>query len=155
MESHWAKFKSLMESYQQSFLSNHKGKSVEELWNSFTSTLTKYMDECIPSKIIWGKSSLPWITQEIKRLIRKRDKLCSPFKMTQDQDKRKSFITIRQQIKSKINPLNWYTLRAFLDCGMMSQSAIAKGSSPFWENPRRTNAEYPLSHPWGQPYYGQ
>ena len=76
----WAKFKSLMESNQKSFLSNHQGKSVKDLWNSFTSTLTKYMDECIPSKIIRGKSSLPWITQKIKRLIRKRDKLYSPLK---------------------------------------------------------------------------
>ena len=60
------------------------------------------MKECIPSKIIRGKSSLPWITQEIKRLIRKRDKLYSSYKRTQDHDKRKIFLTLRQQIKSKI-----------------------------------------------------
>ena len=75
---------------------------MEQLWNSFTSTLTKHMNECIPSKTIKGKSSLPWITQEIKHLIRKRDKLYSSYKRTQDHDKRKSFLTFRQQIKSKI-----------------------------------------------------
>ena len=35
----WPKFKSLMTDYQQKFLSSHIGKSVEELWNDFTSTL--------------------------------------------------------------------------------------------------------------------
>ena len=50
----WTKLKSLMKVYQESFLSSHKGKSVEQLWNSLTSTLTKHMNECIPSKTIKG-----------------------------------------------------------------------------------------------------
>ena len=71
-----------MKEYQQSFISNHLGKSVEKLWTDFTTTLDKLSQECIPSKLIRGKSSLPWITQEIKRLIRKRDGLYSKFKKT-------------------------------------------------------------------------
>ena len=83
----WHKLKSLMKDFQVSFLSSHKGKSVEELWKSFISAMGKYMDECIPSKYIRGKSTLPWITQEIKRLIRKRDKIYRSYKKTQDHNK--------------------------------------------------------------------
>ena len=75
----WPNLKSKMKVYQQSFISNHLGKTVEELWTDFTTTLDKFSQECIPSKLIRGKSSLPWITQEIKRLIRKRDGLYSNF----------------------------------------------------------------------------
>ena len=46
----WSKFKSLMRDYQQKFLSSHIGRSVEELWNDFTSTLDLYSSQCIPVK---------------------------------------------------------------------------------------------------------
>ena len=60
----WVKLKSHMKDFQSRFLSSHIGKSVEELWTSFTNVLDACVDECIPSKVISGKSSLPWITQE-------------------------------------------------------------------------------------------
>ena len=76
----WPKLKSKMKEYQQSFTTSHLGRTVEELWTDFTTTLDKFSQECIRSKLIRGKSSLPWITQEIKRLIRKRDGLYSKLK---------------------------------------------------------------------------
>ena len=57
----WPKLKSKMKEYQQSFISNHLGKTVEELWTDFTTTLDKFSQECLPSKLIRGKSSQPWI----------------------------------------------------------------------------------------------
>ena len=91
-----------MKLYQQSFLSNHYGQTVEQLWTDFTTTLDKLVQECIPAKLIRGKSSLPWITQEIKRLIRKRDSLYRKFKRSGDSDIKTKFQTLRQQIKKKI-----------------------------------------------------
>ena len=46
----WTKLKSLMKDSEVSVLSSHKGKAEEELWNSFTTTIVEYMDECILSK---------------------------------------------------------------------------------------------------------
>ena len=98
----WPTLKAKMKLYQQSFLSNHYGKTVEQLWTDFTTTLDKLVQECIPAKLIRGKSSLPWITQEIKRLIRKRDSLYRKFKRSGDSDIKTKFQTLRQQIKKKI-----------------------------------------------------
>ena len=98
----WPTFKAKMKLYQQSFLSNHYGQTVEQLWTDFTTTLDKLVQECIPAKLIRGKSSLPWITQEIKRLIRKRDSLYRKFKRSGDSDIKTKFQTLRQQIKKKI-----------------------------------------------------
>ena len=91
-----------MKHFQQSFLANHLGKTVDELWKDFTNTLDKHSEECIASKLIHGKSSLPWITQEIKRLIRKRDRLYTRFKKSRDHDIRTKFQTLRQEIKKKM-----------------------------------------------------
>ena len=98
----WPKLKSKMKVYQQSFISNHLGKTVEELWTDFTTTLDKFSQEFIPSKLIRGKSSLPWITQKIKRLIRKRDGLYSKFKKTGKADLHTQFQILRQKIKRKM-----------------------------------------------------
>ena len=80
-----------MKNYQEAFLLDCNGKTVEELWLSFISSLEKFVNECVPTKLIRGKASLPWITQEIKRLIRKRDKLYVSYKMSGDLDKKKKF----------------------------------------------------------------
>ena len=98
----WPTLKAKMKLYQQSFLSNHHGQTVEQLWTDFATTLDKLVQECIPAKLIRGKSSLPWITQEIKRLIRKRDSLYRKFKRSGDSDIKTKFQTLRQQIKKKI-----------------------------------------------------
>ena len=86
---HWNKLKSLTKKFQKSFFSSHVGKSVDELWSSFRDTLNTYVNICITTKLIRDKMSLPWITQEIKRLIRKRGRLNSSFEKTRDKKKKK------------------------------------------------------------------
>ena len=91
-----------MKRYQESFLLDSLGKSVWELWNDFTNTLNKLCEECIPSKFIRGKASLPWITQRIKRMIRKRDSLYTKYKKSENEKIRDQFQSLRQKIKKKI-----------------------------------------------------
>ena len=56
----------------------------------------------VPAKLVRDKSSLPWVTQDIKHLIRKRDRLCTSYKGIVDLEKKKAFQTLRQHIKRKI-----------------------------------------------------
>ena len=69
----WPKFKSLMRDYQQKFLLNHFNRSVEELWSDFVTTIDTYASKCVPTKTIRDKTSLPWITKDIRRQIRRKD----------------------------------------------------------------------------------
>ena len=98
----WPRLKAKMRMYQESFLAEYMGKSVEKLWNDFTSTLESSKQECIPMKTVRGKPSLPWITQEIKRMIRKRDSLYIKFKKSGKMDLKNQFQALRQKIKRKI-----------------------------------------------------
>ena len=98
----WPKLKSLMRDYQQTFLINHASKSVEDLWSEFVSALDTFASKCIPTKFIRGKSSLPWITQSIRRQIRRRDDLYRKLKKTGDQAFRHKFLSMRKSIKHNI-----------------------------------------------------
>ena len=71
----WTSFKAYMQSFRDSFLSSYKGKSVEVLWTEFKEALNTGIEKFIPSKLSGNKKHLPWITQSIKRAIRKRDRL--------------------------------------------------------------------------------
>ena len=51
LKADWPKFKSLMKDYKQKFMNSHLGRSVEELWNDFTSTLDTFSSQCISVKL--------------------------------------------------------------------------------------------------------
>ena len=101
-KANWPKFKSLMGDYQQKFLLNHFDRTVEELWSDFVSAIDNAASKCIPTKTIQSKSSLPWITQSIRRLIRRRDDLYRKLKKTGDLTFRNKFLSLRKSIKHKI-----------------------------------------------------
>ena len=73
-KTNWANFRSYMAEKKTEILSLQQ-QSVEEIWTAFKPTLQQGINQFVPIKNIGSKKSLPWITQEIKRLIRKRDSL--------------------------------------------------------------------------------
>ena len=60
------------------------------------------MNLFIPSKRIGLKHTLPWITQSIKRQIRKRDSLFQNLKKKTTPKLRKQFKELRSQVKTNI-----------------------------------------------------
>ena len=51
------------------------GDNVEQLWSKFKVSIAQVVDKYIPHKLAKKRGSLPWINQNIRRLIRKRDRL--------------------------------------------------------------------------------
>ena len=49
--------------------------TVEEIWNALKTALDSGIQQFVPIKKLSSNCSLSWITQEIRRLMRKRDKL--------------------------------------------------------------------------------
>ena len=128
---------------QESFIKSSPGKSVEVLWHDFTSTMNKLCEECIPSKHIQGKSSLPWITQGIKRLIRKRDSLYTQYKKKGDQTVRDQFQALRQKIKKKIKRTYNGYLNDLLGLSENNKTCDRKKLFSFLKNSRRDQEGIP------------
>ena len=59
-----------------------------------------------PKKTISSKPSLPWMTQEIQRNIRKRDSLFQKYKKNKTPKDREVFIQMRHQVRHKLNLAN-------------------------------------------------
>ena len=73
------KLNALFEKMQE----NAKQPPVNELWNTFKITLLDGMREFIPQKMTKFKHCLPWVTLNIRKLMRSKRRLHTKFKKTQ------------------------------------------------------------------------
>ena len=99
-KANWLDFKTYMTEKKNEIL-NLQQSSVEEIWTAFKTALQKGITQFVPIKKIGCKKSLPWITQEIKRLIRKRDSLYQKQKKGKSKD-RHHFKQVKHLIQNKI-----------------------------------------------------
>ena len=99
--ANWTDFKIYMAKKKTEILDNFQQESVEEIWNTFKIALQKGISQFVPIKKIGSKKSLPWITQEIKRLVRKRDSLFQKQKKGRSKD-RHHFKQVKHLLQSKI-----------------------------------------------------
>ena len=77
-------------------------RSVKVNFNLITSFIQDSADKHIPSKISRSVSSLPWITQDISRRIRKRNETHAKAKKTGSAKIRSKFETLRREFKADI-----------------------------------------------------
>ena len=66
--------------FQKTFKSTCDDKSVNSLWEDFKRALQSGLEQYAPQRSISPKPSLPWITQDIKRTMRKPDSLYDKYK---------------------------------------------------------------------------
>ena len=59
-----------------------EGTDVEQLWSKFKSSIVQVVNKYIPYKLTQKRHRLPWINNNIKRLIRKRDRLYNLYRST-------------------------------------------------------------------------
>ena len=85
------------------YFNGHSGShSVQENFNLITSFIQEAVDKYIPSRTSRSVASVPWITSEIKRNIRKKNKIHAKAKKTGSSKLRSKFQELRQQIKADI-----------------------------------------------------
>ena len=85
------------------YFNGHSGsRSVQENFNLITSFIQDAVDKYIPSKTSRSVASVPWITPEFRRNIRKRNKIHAKAKKSGSSKLRSKFQELRQQIKADI-----------------------------------------------------
>ena len=100
-KANWTSFKTYITDKKIEILNNLYQKSVEDIWTALKTTIQNGISEFVPIKKIGTKKSLPWLTQEIKRLIRKRDSLYQKQKRGRSRD-RHHFKQVKHLVQAKI-----------------------------------------------------
>jgi len=76
--------------------------NTEELWIDFSNTLNFLTDKWIPSKLSNTRNNLPWVNQNIKRLIRRRDRTFKKAKTSGSTSDRKKFLDLKHLVRKKV-----------------------------------------------------
>ncbi|MEW8544058.1 MAG: reverse transcriptase family protein, partial [Candidatus Thiodiazotropha sp.] len=98
----WEGLDEYMLDFRRSFMEDHESKSLNQLWLGFKTALQSGIDKYVPSKAIRSKSSLPWITQDIRRCMHKRDSLYQKYKQHRRLKDRLEFLDARHLVKQKL-----------------------------------------------------
>ncbi len=94
-------------SFGKDFLQDCGTKSVNELWICFHSMMVALQDKYIPTKVVKPCSGLPWVTKEIKRLLRKKNRLYKRGKILQEPETWAKFRHIKSMVQRKIRQARW------------------------------------------------
>lgn len=117
----WDGFKKYISKFASDFMTNYETFTVEQSWNSFKSAINQGISKFVPIKRFGEKKSLPWITQEIKRLVRKRDKIFQLQRRSGRSKDRHHFKQVKFLIQTKIRTAYDKYLQDLL--GLAAQSA--------------------------------
>ena len=98
----WESFWEYMKSFCDSFVNTIELKSIEEIWQDLKGAIEQGSSNFIPTKQISGRKNLPWITQSIKRGIRKRDHLYQKYKKSKNPADKRSFLNCKHAVKKKL-----------------------------------------------------
>ena len=95
--------KDTLEFAKETYFNSHSDtRSVQENFDLLTSFIQDSGDKHIPSKTSRSVSSIPWITPEIRRKIRRKNKTHAKAKKTSSSKLRSKFETLRREIKADV-----------------------------------------------------
>ena len=77
------------------------------LYTAFEEQLNKSTKENIPEKVLKKRVEYPWITNEIRKLMRRRDRLYRRWKKNKAEDDEKELREIKREIQRKIRRAHW------------------------------------------------
>ena len=84
-----------MRDFQSELLTDLATTDVQDLWDKFASRLEQGIDKFISTR----KDGFPWINQEIRRLMRKRDKLYKRMKRSDRPNDTKKLLEYKHLVR--------------------------------------------------------
>ena len=116
-KANWQEIKKSLIDYHQ--VMKNEGKytalNTEELWENFSNTLQELTEKWIPSKQSSVRNHLPWVNQDIKKLIRRRNRAFKRVKNTSSSSDRKKFLDLKHLVRKKVKEAHTQYLESILN----------------------------------------
>ena len=101
------------------------GKSVHELWNRFKGDLNTAINDNIPFKMKKFKQSTPWITRNVKRKMKRKDRLFKKAKRTKNWTQHRKF---KKECKRQLRRTEWTYINTVINEGLQNNN-----TKPLWK----------------------
>ena len=114
--SNWEDFKTDLSVFGKTFI-NSDQTDPNYAWNMFKIELNRLSSLHIPTKMCKSRRDLPWITPQIIRLIRKRDKMYTKLKHLNTSSTSKQFKDLKYNIQKQIRNAYWLYIESVIFTG--------------------------------------
>ena len=105
-----------LENFKESFLRSEPMKnSVEDNWKQLKKAIFDAMDKHIPQKKLFSWQHVPWMTGDIKRLIRKKKRLWHKAVRSKLESDWQKFREIRKEVKDRMKKSHEEYVMGILD----------------------------------------
>ena len=84
-----------------------KNTNINAIWHKFTTSLKTTKQQHIPHKTARPRETSQWIEKEIKKLIRKRDRLHKKMNKSQDQQHQMNYKNCKHLVQKKLRKAYW------------------------------------------------
>lgn len=114
-KANWSEFKTDLVNFFEEF-KQQQHTDPNHLWDLFKTEVKRLSSKHIPSRKIKSKTDLPWVTQQIIRQIRKRDKLYRKIKRSMSNKSKltEQFKNIKATIQKQIRNAYWTYLESVI-----------------------------------------
>ena len=124
----WDEIRSETRSFCAEFLATSKDNTVDTNWLAFKSHLQTMLVKHIPSKLKSTRHNIPWLTQELKRQTRKKQRLYNKARKTKKKEAWDAYKHFKKHLQRTIQTAH----RNYIDQTL--STAFAEGNNrPFWK----------------------
>ena len=112
----WDAMKKEASSFCETFLQSYSNRSVEENWQMFKGKMKTILDN-VPSKLSSTRYNLPWLTTEVKRMIRKKKRAYNKAK-NGNEIHRAKFKRLQNATRDALRKSHWNYVNSMLQEGI-------------------------------------
>ena len=140
-KAEWTKMAEELGNVQEQIEQQQHSKTTNELWLMFKDAITKAAQKYIPSKICKKRDRLPYITPEIVKLIKRRDRVYKKrqrakrnfnHSATGYQNADKKLKQLKKEIQTKLRQAYWSYIESIIT-PVENDSGTASGMKRFWQ----------------------
>jgi len=123
----WKQIKSETVAFTTGYLASCKSRSVDTNWEEIKGHLHKMMSKYIPSRMKSTRQNLPWLTVELKRMCRRKQRLYNKARESKDKSQWKAYQKLKKKLKQEIRSAH----RNYIN-GILTEALEEKNHKPFW-----------------------
>ena len=117
---------------------------VEELWIEFKTALLEARDIFVPSKLTRGKTGKPWVSPELKKLLRRKDRLYKKKKKSNRDDLKAEFRELKREVQRRLRRAYYEYVSSILTEDDLEHAPTRKR---FWTFIKNKRSDHRLESP--------
>ena len=114
--------------------------NVNDMWLTFKTKCLDLINRHIPTKLAKASNGLPWVNQNLKKAIRRRNRAWSKWKKSKSQDAHTRYLSIKGKVQRMFRQSYWTYINDLIN--PPSEDGKVQGQKRFWSYIKSLKQDY-------------